>query len=226
MKKTRLALAVIGIAILTLAGRNLFAQGAAQMTVAKPSSIVQLADAPPPGYTTLYSNLGPSTDAYDDEEGWAVTGPDGNAFWQNIAVPFTPTANSTIQAIQLALEYYGSGTNAAAIAILSDNNGLPGKILKGWNVTNLPKSGTCCKLVTVSDSTGIPVTAGTQIWIAVGTDKASDSAYDSWDWTYKLLINGPYAWQGSNSSGKWTYINDGATPAFAIYGTGQGNISR
>jgi hypothetical protein len=226
MKSPRVALYVIGTAILTLTGCNLFAQGAAQMTVAKPSPIVQLADAPPAGYSTLYSNLGPSTDAYDDEEGWAITGPDGNAFWQNIAVPFTPTANSTIQAIQVALAYYGSGTNAAAVAILSDSDGLPGKILKGWNVSNLPKSGTCCKLVTVTDPAGIRVAAGTQIWIAVGTDKASDSAYDTWDWTYKLLLNGPYAGQGSSSGGKWTYIDDGSIPAFAIYGTVQESVSR
>jgi hypothetical protein len=222
MIKTRVVLPAIGLAILMLPGSNLFAQAPAQMTLAEHTSIVQLADAPPPGYATLYSNLGPANDAYDDQDGWAITGPDGNAFWQNIAVPYTPTANSTIQGLQIAVEYYGQGTNAAAIAILSDNNGLPGKVLKSWNVSNLPKSGTCCKLVTVTVPAGIQVSAGTQVWITVGTDKASDSAYDSWDWTYKVLVTGPYAWQGSNSNGKWTYINNGDYPAFAIYGTVQG----
>jgi hypothetical protein len=226
MIKTRVLLPAVGLAILTLAGSKLFAQGPAQITLTERSPIIQLADAPPPGYATLYSNLGPANDSYDDEVGWAITGPDGNAFWQNIAIPYTPTANSTIQGLQVALEYYGEGINAGAISILSDNDGLPGKVLKSWDVSNLPKFGTCCKLVTVTVPAGIQVTAGTQVWIAVGTDKASDSAYDSWEQTYKLLVKGPYAWQGSNSNGKWTYIDNGATPAFAIYGTVEGDVSR
>jgi hypothetical protein len=224
MMKTRVLLSTVGLAILTLAGSNLFAQRA-QMTVTKGSPFIQLADAPPPGYVTLFSNLGPQGDLYDDEEGWAITGPDGNAFWQNIAVPYTPTANSTIQGLQLAFEYFGTGTNAGAIAILSDSNGLPGKVLKAWNVFNLPKYGTCCKLVTVTDTAGIKVAAGTQVWIAAGTDKQSDTAYDSWDLTYKLLDSGPYAWQGTGSDGKWL-LDNGGLPAYAIYGTIQGDARR
>jgi len=220
MIKTRVLLPAIGLAILTLAGSNLFAQDAPQMTLAERSPFTQLADAPPSGYVTLFSNLGPSNDAYDDEQGWAITGPDSNAVfgYQNIAVPYTPTSNSTILGLQVALLYYGSGTNAGAIAILSDSNGLPGNLIKFWNVSNLPKIGTCCKLVTVTDPAGINVTAGTQYWIAVGTDKPSDTAYDSWDWTYKDLDQGPYAFQGTNTQGMWE-PDTGQLPAYAIYGT-------
>jgi hypothetical protein len=226
MTKVRILPSLLTLAILTLAGSNLFAQQAAQITLTKGSPFIQLAQAPLPGYVTLFSNLGPQNDAYDDESGWAVAGPDSSfGGYQNIAVPYTPDADSTIQGIQLAFEYYGSGTNAGAIAVFADSNGVPGKLLKAWNVSNLPKFGTCCRLVTVIDAAGIKVAAGTQIWIAAGTDKPSETAYDSWEWTYNDLAQGTYAFQSNTTNGVWKTDN-GNLPAWAIYGKVDGDARR
>lgn len=223
--RIRILISVIGLTILILATNNLFAQKA-QMTVTEGSPFIQLADPPPAGYVTLFSNLGPQGDLYNDGSGWAISGPDSSyGYYQNIAVAYAPTVNSTIQGLQVAFEYYGPGTNAGAVAILADEDGLPGRVLKVWNVVNLPKYGTCCRLVTVTDSAGIPVPAGTQVWIALGTDKQSETAYDSWDWTYNDLAQGPYAFQATNSNGKWV-LDNGNLPAYAIYGTVQGDAQR
>jgi hypothetical protein len=224
MIRTRVLIPGVALAILTLASGNLFAQKA-QITVTKPSAFVELANTPPPGLATLFSNLGPQGDLYSDDLGWAVTGPDNSLYgWQNVAMPYTPTADATVQAIQVAFEYYGPGTNGGAVSFMSDIGGLPGKVLKAWSVSNLPKYGTCCRLVTLKDATGINMTAGTQYWIALGTDKGSASADDSWDWTYNALAQGPFAFESGSTNG-WAH-DSGNLTAFAIYGTVTGDAGR
>jgi hypothetical protein len=188
------------------------------MAVAQRSSVVRLADAPPPGVAVLFSNLGTKSDAYDDAGGWLVEGPD-NAITgasQAIANPYTPTTNATIQGIQIALGYDLSGTNAAAVAVFTDNGGLPGKPLKVWNVKNLPTFGTCCALVTVKDAAGIKLTAGTQYWIVAGTDAGSTTSYNVWAYTWNES-QGPIAFVGTATNNVWTAYT-GDVNAYAIYG--------
>jgi len=211
------------LAILTLAGSNLFAQNAKtpQMSVTKSSPVIHPSQASLPPFITLYSNLGTKTDTYTDNSGWTISGPDSVlGFSQAIAIPWTPSANSTIQGLQVAFEWSGvqGGTNNGAVAVFSDNAGLPGNPLKVWNPSGLPTFGTCCDLVTVIDRAGIKVSAGTQYWIAVGTDKASETAYDVWDFTWNE-IQGTVAFEGNMSTnGVWETFT-GTLPAFAIYGT-------
>lgn len=217
MKNTSMLLC---IGLLTLTG-SLVAQDAKagpQEAITKGSNIIRQADAPPPGVSVLYSNLGSKTDTYYDSEGWTIAGPESElGFSQNIAEPYTPTANSTIKGLQVAAQWAGGGTDNVAVALLADSNGAPGSVIKVWNVSNLPTFGTCCGLVTVVDKAGIPVTAGTQYWIAVGTDKASVTAFDVWDYTYNLS-SGTFAYEGTNTSNVWE-VTSGTQSAFAVYGT-------
>ena len=224
MVRTKMSLSVLCLAILALVSSNLFAQNAQnaktpQMSVTVGSPIIHPADAPPPGVKVLYSNLGSKTDTYTDSSGWTISGPDSElGFSQAIGIPWTPTTNSTIQGLQVALQWAGGGTNNGAVAVFSDASGLPGSPLKFWNPANLPSFGTCCALVTVRAVAGVKVTAGTQYWIVVGTDFPSETAFDVWDFTWNE-ISGTVAFEGNTSTnGVWETFT-GTLPAFAIYGS-------
>jgi hypothetical protein len=213
---------LLGVGLLTLACGVMLAQNnkvSPQQAVTKGSNIVHTKTAPPPGLSVLFSNLGSSTDAYDETNGWLIEGPDNTVTFssQAIANPYTPTANSTIRAAQIALGYDGSGTNNAAIAIYTDAGGLPGTPIRVYNVSNLPTFGTCCTLVAIGGPDGLQVTAGTQYWIVAGTDNKSSTAYDVWNYTWNDS-QGPIAYGGTATGGVWTAFT-GNQNAFALYGT-------
>ena len=213
---------LLSIGVLTLASGLLAAKGvklSPQMAISKGSPVVHLKDAPPPGLIVLYSNLGSKSDAYDDTGGWLIEGPNNPVTLnsQAIANPYVPTADSTVKGIQIALGYLGAGTNNATVAIFTDNGGLPGKMLGHLDVNNLPTFGTCCALVTIRDPKGFKVKAGTTYWLVAGTDKASNTAYDAWAYTWNDS-QGPIAFEGTATNNVWTAFT-GSVNAYAIYGT-------
>ncbi len=220
MKNNGITRTLLGAGLLTLACGVMMAQDAKlfpHQSITTGSNIVHQSDAPPAGYITLYSNLGSKSDTYYESQGWTIAGPTSElGFSQNIASPYTPSANSTIQGLQVAVTYAGGGTDAAAVAIFTDANGLPGKPLKVWNPTNLPTFGDCCSLVTVIDKAGVKVAAGTQYWIVVGTDALSTTSFDVWDFTWNQ-IQGTVAFAGSGNGNVWQTFT-GTVPAYAIYG--------
>jgi len=220
MAKLNMLSRVLPLAILTLASSSLFAQDsrtAPQQSVTVSSPIIHPAQLP--GESVLYTNLGSSTDTYNDGTGWTISGPDSElGFSQAIGQPYTPTANSTLHGIQVAFQWAGGGTNNGAVAVFSDDAGLPGKPLKVWNVSNLPTFGTCCDLVTVKDAAGLKLAAGTQYWVVVGTDKSSETAYDVWDFTWNGST-GTVAYEGNESTGGAWSSFDGNQAAMAIYGS-------
>jgi hypothetical protein len=191
-----------------------------QVSVGQTSSVVQEADAPPPGLRKLFSNLGPKLHAYDDVNGLLVEGPANPTThqYQWVANPFTPNANATVKEIEIALTYQGSGSDKAVVALYSDVGGLPGKALASWNVSNLPVVGHCCKLVKVTSNQGVRVRKGIQYWVVGRTNKASTAAYDGWEFVSNFKI-GPIAFISADSGNVWTLYSDGTENAFAVFGT-------
>jgi hypothetical protein len=222
MKNKGITRTLLGAGLLTLACGVMMAQDAKlfpHQSITKGSNIIHPADAPPANFIKLYSNLGSKTDTYYESSGWTISGPtSGAGLSQNIGSPYTPSADSTILGLQLALTHVeNEGTNAVAVAIFTDANGVPGKPLKVWNPQNLPNFGDCCTLVTVTDSTGVKVKAGTQYWIVAGTDTLSATSWDVWDFTWNQ-IQGTVAFAGSGNGNVWTTFT-GTVPAYAIYGS-------
>jgi hypothetical protein len=222
MIKRTVCVASFTFAFLILLSANLAAQNkhlAPRIAAARPSGVVVPAQAPVDGMTKIYSNLGSRTDTYDDSVGYALSGPDN--FHQNgrayMAVPFTPAVDSTAKAVLIALSYNGEGTDAAVVGIFSDANGLPGKPLKLWGTGNFPVFGTCCKLVVLQDATGVPLTGGTQYWIAAGTGAKSKAAIYEWDFTWNDS-SGTVAFLNGFTDDQWLADYDNLT-AFAVYGT-------
>jgi hypothetical protein len=165
----------------------------------------------PPSLVTIYSNLGSSTDAYDDINAWLVTGPNssfGESQW--IAMPFTPKANSTVTKIKIAVEN-GGGTNGFTLCFGYPN---PATCIRTWEVKHLPPAGTCCRLDVVNVRPGIKVKKGKQYWIVAMTDSTNADALDSWPFTWNDSM-GSFAYNINNQG--WT-ANNGNLSAFGVFG--------
>jgi len=49
------------------------------------------------------------------------------------------------------------------------------------DLSNLPRFGACCALVSGSDAAGIPVTGGQQYWVILKTDATQLDTVDAWN---------------------------------------------
>jgi hypothetical protein len=136
----------------------------------------------PAGLTVIFNNLGTK---YPDGvywccEGATIFGPantlSGPEYWE--AAGFVPSTNISVRQIQVAVGWvnYKAGEYTDVIVSLNadDGTGKPGAALKRWK-TQIGgiTFGSCC-VVSTEHSAGIAVTAGTQYWVVVSTEKKSD----------------------------------------------------
>lgn len=150
-------------------------------------------------------------------------GPPNFPFTTWVAIPFTPTANATITRVKVPIAYYDSTQPAFDVSIDNDDNGLPGTVIKGWQTNALFEYGECCTIEVVNDAAGIPVTAGTQYWIAVTTSSKTDF-FGAWPFNSTDMRSLPIAgycagsstYCGANS-GKWV-LGTEVQPAYGIFG--------
>lgn len=97
--------------------------------------------------------------------------------WEGM--PFTPKVNATVTKIEVSAGRQGGGTAGFELGIYADANGVPGNLIQGTHISNLPIYGECCAVAEASDPAGIPVTAGTQYWVVVSTT-AEDTDIYAW----------------------------------------------
>lgn len=227
MTKKMLTRALACLALLTLISSSLLAQDSRarypQQAVAahNSSSVVNPIEKVPSNCHKIAGNFGPSGDLYDSSAGYFVSGINNaiTAQKQDIAIAFTPKADSTIVQAKLPLQYYGSGYNGATVAIYSDASGLPGTALSG--ATRDPKNfqnfgSGCCTLVVAWFKNGVHVKGGTQYWLVGTTDKKSMDSINTWDFIYNDSV-GSFAFQ--QDDGGWLIDNSSPLVAFGIYGT-------
>jgi hypothetical protein len=169
----------------------------------------------------IYSNLGPSNDAFDYTDGYLISGsgsPYGSQQW--VGFPFTPTENHTATEIDAAGFYYGNDGQAGNdfnFGIWSDSSGAPGTELNGADVANLPTwtgtSGDCCNTqhATIAPTA---LTAGTQYWVVLSTDSNGTNSLGVWDYVYNDA-NGTLAY---NQGSGWS-TEQAPASAFAVCGT-------
>ena len=132
---------------------------------------------------TIFSNL---ASEYPNGEFWCCTGynimgPSSGVGEQWMAAAFTPYANRNVTKITVAAGFSQGTVNGVVLGLKDDNNGIPGKWLKSWTIYGLPRFGTCCALVTGSDTAGIPVTGGQQYWVILKTDANQLDTVDAWN---------------------------------------------
>jgi len=175
-----------------------------------------------PAFVKIFSNLGPPTNAYDATNGYFVSGHTNqfNGQKQDIAIPFTPTVDSTVMGVRFALQYYGYGFNGAAVAIFSDAAGLPGTPLAKAQLKDfLPFGSGCCQLASWRLRTGLAIKAGTQYWVVGTTNQTSMDSVNTWDFVWNDQP-GTFAFQQDNTG--WLLLTpaDGYPPsAVAVVGT-------
>ncbi len=218
-------------AVLTLAVGTMFAQNSRairpSMATAPHNSSSQVRHQelkPPVNCKKIAGNFGASGDLYDATNGYFVSGINNgfNAQKQDIAVPFTPKANSTIIQAKLPLQYYGFGFNGAVVAIYSDASGLPGSALTG--ATRVPQNfqnfgNGCCDLAVAWFKNGVQLTGGTQYWLVGTTNTKTMDSINTWDFSWN---DAPANFAFQQDDGGWILITQSegvAGPAYGVYGT-------
>jgi len=155
----------------------------------------------------------------------AQEGSNGFPFTTWVAIPFTPTADTTVGRIEASVGTFG-GTSEFELSLREDDNGLPGKVIKSFHITSPPTYGACCTLDVGTDKSGIPITGGTQYWIAA-TTTAKDVfeggwAFNSTDMRSHAIASyckGPSTYCGTTNNGKWVAGQSGdPLPAYAVQG--------
>lgn len=170
---------------------------------------------PSDGLATIYSNLGTGDSVYHCCTALTSSGPSSPlGETVEVANAFTPAADAAISRVQVALGY-ALGTKAISVSIRSDNNGVPGAVVKQWSPPDFPSLGQCCTLVTKDFSAGIPVIGGTQYWLVVRQSVASADAWNGWNLNTNNS-SGPFAIK----IGGGHFRNQGIQQqgAFAIFG--------
>jgi hypothetical protein len=236
-KKTRLTLAMLGLAGVTFAASTGRVVVSKQGMIARripgaPVLSVPRTDYDDPVLVRIFSNI--SKYRKSPYWGWtsaSVNGPHdgyGDAeLWTG--APFTPTANHTVTTVKVAATWYG-GINGLVLSLNDDANGVPGAAIETWQLKNLP-SNLCCAIQVVTDGAGIPVTAGRQYWIVLSTNSKEANTDAGWDLSEVNQADGAtLAQYCSNNKGgncaeyglknnAWTAFSSLYGVAFAVLGS-------
>ena len=138
---------------------------------------------------------------------------------QWMAAAFRPAADHTVTTIEVAVGYSQGKTNGVVLSLNSDNNGVPGKALKTWNASGLPRFGTCCTLVVKSDSAGITVSAGKQYWVVLSTNSHELDTVDAWNVIDTDQVDSATVATYPGTSNKWETFQTTPGLGFAIKGS-------
>jgi PEP-CTERM motif len=169
----------------------------------------------------VYTNLG-SGSTYIGTSGDGVAGSGTGVGSQSFADPFAVPAGPGYNLTQLdvAVSWNGLGTNSAIIELLTNSGGLPGStVLGSWTLTNLPAFGTVGSIQpsqTISGISGIPLSGGTQYWLAAFA--GASSTFDSWN----SNSTGATGTNAFSTNGGTTWIPNGPgarLDAFDVLGT-------
>jgi len=159
--------------------------------------------------SVVYSNLGVgSSSSIDGNE----VGNDGVG--DNLAEgdTFTPAANFTLTALQLALSCWGTCANSYTVELTNDASGVPGASILFSSVqlgTALAAPSTT-SLVTIA-TTAVSLVAGTSYWVVVLPDAAGTDEIQ-WNWnTTGDPSNLATAFAGGGAGDTWFTL--GGTPS-------------
>lgn len=131
--------------------------------------------------SVVYSNLGTGADVYNGFAFSAILGSSGegsHGLASYTAESFTPANSYHFTELEVALAYFGFGTDSVTVDLMSDAGG-PGTVLESWSVSNLAAPSTCCTLQTLSGNGSILLDAGTPYWLAINLgDDTTDAGWN------------------------------------------------
>src|SRR6185437_14965991 len=155
---------------------------------------------------------------------WPVEGTNGSGVGNpplSAAVPFTPASDFTLSQILVALEFppfAGGGTNGVAVSLNISDSGLPGAPLETWNV-NVPQGN---GLFQLSDTSSVPLAAGTTYWITaapLAADTFTGWNFSDTDFTGIMALNEGSGWFLNEVTNTQCGFTVCALPAYEVFGT-------
>ena len=202
-------------------GVTLWSQHARVTVVTKADAPYTGASTRDSGLVTIFSNLATK---YPKGVCWCCTGynimgPNSGVGEQWMAAAFTPAADHTVTKIEVGVGWSQQGTNGVVLSLNQDNNGVPGKALRTWNASGLPRFGTCCTLVVKSDSSGIPVSGGQQYWIVLRTNSNETDTVDAWNVIDTNQVDAATVATFPGANNQWTAFQTTPGLAFAVKGS-------
>jgi hypothetical protein len=200
-------------------GTSVWGKHARMTLVPEPDASRTTANIKDAGLVTIFSNLAAK---YPKGEYWCCTGynvmgPTEGEQW--MAAAFTPRGDHTITRIEVAVDYSQGRTNGVVLSLNRDSNGVPGKALKTWNVSGLPRFGTCCSLVVRSDSSGIRVSAGQQYWVVLSTNNHELDTVDAWNVIDTNQVDPATVATYPGTNNRWNAFQTTPGLAFAVKGS-------
>ena len=176
--------ALLGMATLTLKASGNhnydFSSDGRQVRVQNPPAAVTAAPEVGTKFTLIAGNISayPQAAYFSIFGNTIAQGGTNYPFQTWVANPFTPAANASVAAIQVAVGRLGSGTSGFEVGLYNDASGVPGTLIKSVHIPGSKVSiyGECCALDTASFG-GVPVAGGTQYWVAVTTTSADTDIY-------------------------------------------------
>ena len=132
--------------------------------------------------STFFSDLNSDPqNVYQCCTGWTVSGSGtlGTSF--TAANEFTAMASGSVSQIDIGIGYV-TGVNSFYAAVYTDSNGLPGTQMERWdNLSSQTTFGQCCGLVTISNITGLSLTAGQSYFLVLGPENLGDTSWLAWN---------------------------------------------
>jgi len=159
---------------------------------------------------TIYSNFNSNPgNLYNSSVGWAELG--GTPLTNISAMAFTPAASYDLTQIDLAI-VYTAGTNTFTLDLETGKGGIPSNtILQSWTVNNMPASGSCCGIDTVTSS-GIHLAGGIPYWLVIQVPNPTGAI---WNWNNTGAMGSVASSQNRGST--WQPLG-GTLGAFDVWG--------
>ena len=159
----------------------------------------------------VFSNFGPGM-TFNTAQAWNVSGINFFA-GRVVAQSFTPSANFTLNSLQLAMGII-DGPNILQVMLMTSSGGLPGTIVETITLTNAVAPIGTGGIVIANSALNPLLSAGTQYWIVAFAP--DDNTLMGWnlslgDFSSPVLLNGSHS-----VNGPWEF--SGPRGAFQVNG--------
>ncbi len=174
-----------------------------------------------PASAQIFSDLGPSNNAYDVTNGYTIAGSGVIGLSYLAANAFTAggTGSQSVGQIDLAVGYIINGGFYASI--WTDTGGLPGVQVANANWTNLTTNtvfGDCCGLVTVSGISGVSLIGGQTYFMLLGPMDLNSDTINLLNFNNQGL-NGVHELFSNDDGQTWGNNGFGPVGAFDVLGS-------
>jgi len=146
--------------------------------------------------TTIFSDLGPIYSVYNTDAGYSISGAGSGIGNFYAASPFTAAIGGSVTQIDLAVSVRLHSTPPTFDAALwSANSGMPGAPLPGATWNGLSTStifGTGYGLVTITDISGLSLTAGNLYFMVLSPVSDDDTSYNMWNYNNQGIDGSVY----------------------------------